>query len=299
MQKSIMNVGKCGRFGETITHPRAAHLMLSILLFVPSSVSAQVLGPFTVQLAPFCNVITFTALTQGPMYSIVGYDDNCGGTRRSASGSLFANPSATIGGGLTIVAGGQVSSQITLSIVVSPLSGTWSDNTGNSGTLVFGVVTGTGSPRPTADPQQPRVARTCSNSTTTVGNSSQTIFTLVSATLVAPGPGNLFAIYDGSFYQSGGLTGVAMQVRLGLGLASTTISPDTTRYFVYQRAPGTLFIDVRTEVATGHFQVAAGPNTVNALIRNDVATGAIAVSSFGPKCLTLVYVERGGSGGIP
>ena len=299
MKEPIMNVEPSGRLGGSTSHSRVALFVLSILLFGPSAASAQVLGPFTVQLAPFCNVITFTAVPQGPIFSIAGFDDSCGGTRRSASGTLFTNPNSTLGGGLTIVSGGQVSSQVTLSIVTSPLSGTWSDNHGNSGSLVFSVLTGVGSPRPTADPQQSRVVRTCVNTGTTVSNTTTTTQTITSATIVAPGPGNIIAVYDGTFYKSAGVVGTAIQIQHGFGLGSTTIAPDTLRLSVYQQSTGTPFVDVRTEVGTGRFAVAAGTHTVNALVGLSSATGVASASSFGPQCLTLLYVERGGTGTIP
>jgi hypothetical protein len=110
---------------------------------------AQVFGPFTMQLAPFCNVITFTAVALGPVFNLSGFDDNCGGaTGLSASGTAFFNPTGSVGGGLSIIAAGQAASQVALTIDPGGPSGTWSDNTGNSGTLLFGVGSGAGTPRP-------------------------------------------------------------------------------------------------------------------------------------------------------
>jgi len=124
-------------------------LMLTVILLFPSALSAQVFGPFTMQLAPFCNVITFTAVAQGPVFTLSGFDDNCGGaTGLSASGNVFFNPTGTVSGGLSIIAAGQAPSQVALTIDPGGPSGTWSDNTGNSGTLVFGVGSGAGTPRP-------------------------------------------------------------------------------------------------------------------------------------------------------
>ena len=124
-------------------------LMLTVILLFPSALSAQVLGPFTMQLAPFCNVITFTAAAQGPIFNLSGFDDNCGGaTGLSASGNVFFNPDGIVGGGLSIIAAGQAASQVALTIDPGGPSGTWSDSTGNSGTLVFGVGSGAGTPRP-------------------------------------------------------------------------------------------------------------------------------------------------------
>ncbi len=124
-------------------------VFVGVLGLVASPGYAQVLGPFTMQLAPFCNVITFTVAAQGPIFSVAGFDDNCGGaTRLSAAGSLFSNPNGTVGGGLSIIAAGQAASPVALTINPAGPSGTWTDSSGNSGTLVFGVSVGSGSPRP-------------------------------------------------------------------------------------------------------------------------------------------------------
>ena len=123
-------------------------VLVGVLGLVASPGEAQVFGPFTMQLAPFCNVITFTVTAQGPIFNVAGFDDNCGGASRlAASGSLFFNPSGSVGGGLSIVDVGQAASQVALTIDPAGPSGTWTDNTGNSGTLVFGVGSGSGTPR--------------------------------------------------------------------------------------------------------------------------------------------------------
>jgi hypothetical protein len=124
-------------------------LVLTMALFLPSTLYAQVLGPFTMQLAPFCNVITFTVVAQGPIFNVAGFDDNCGAaTRLSAAGSVFPNPNGTVGGGLSIIGVGQVVGQVALMINAGGPSGTWTDNTGNAGTLIFGVGAGSGVRRP-------------------------------------------------------------------------------------------------------------------------------------------------------
>ena len=84
-------------------------LVFAVMLVLPSALYAQVVGPFTVQLAPFCNVITFTVIPQGPVLNVSGFDDNCGGAvRLAASGTIFANPDGTVGGGLSVIAAGHV-----------------------------------------------------------------------------------------------------------------------------------------------------------------------------------------------
>jgi hypothetical protein len=114
-------------------------LVLAAVLSRPSALDAQIFGPFTMRLGPFCNVITFTAVAQGAFFNLSGVDDRCGDPGLSASGNVFLNPDGTAGGELSIIGGGQAASQVALVIDPGGPSGTWSDNTGRSGTLVFGL----------------------------------------------------------------------------------------------------------------------------------------------------------------
>jgi hypothetical protein len=58
-------------------------------------------------------------------------------------------------------------------------------------------------------------------------------------------------------------------------------------------------VDVRTETTSDAQAVNAGTHTVNALIRRNTSSGTAAISSFGPRCLTLMFVERTGTGTLP
>jgi hypothetical protein len=133
---------------RSILRPTVRFGILALGL-VASPGHAQVLGPFTMQLAPFCNVIAFTVSDQGLTFSLSGFDDNCGGAARlSASGNVFFNSNGSVGGGLSIIATGQAASQVALTIDPGGPSGSWTDNTRNAGMLVFGVGSGAGTPRP-------------------------------------------------------------------------------------------------------------------------------------------------------
>jgi Sulfatase-modifying factor enzyme 1 len=154
---------------RSAVRPTVVLLGVLVLGLISNPAHAQVLGPFTMQLAPFCNVIAFTVADQGLTFSLSGFDDNCGSaTRLSASGNVFFNPNGSVGGGLSIIATGQAPSQVALTIDPAGPSGTWSDNTGSSGTLVFGVPSGSGAPRPVSvvsaggcPPDSVRVGQTC------------------------------------------------------------------------------------------------------------------------------------------
>ena len=118
-------------------------------LLVGATAEAQPLGTFTWQLQPFCNVVTVNVTQQGAVYTMDGYDNQCGATRRAPIVGLGTpNPDGTIGLGWNIVTtpggrGVQVDARITL----PSASGSWSDSAGNAGTLALGARTG-GSARP-------------------------------------------------------------------------------------------------------------------------------------------------------
>jgi hypothetical protein len=126
-------------------------LGMIIVSLVPRTATAQQpLGTFQWQLQPYCNVISVVVTGIG-VFSLQGSDDNCGGPRRaSVVGTAFQNLDGTIGLGLNIVgAPGATPLQIDAAVTLPSASGTWRDNTGNSGAFTFTPGAGTGgSPRP-------------------------------------------------------------------------------------------------------------------------------------------------------
>jgi hypothetical protein len=62
-----------------------------------SDPSAQLIGTFSGQLQPYCNVVTLNTTQTGNVYTLEGYDDQCGATTRAATtGLTFQNPDGTI-----------------------------------------------------------------------------------------------------------------------------------------------------------------------------------------------------------
>lgn len=119
------------------------------LLLVGATAVAQPLGTFRWQLQPFCNVVTVTVIQQGAVYTVDGYDNQCGAPHRAPLvGLATPNPDGTIGLGLHVVTvpGGR-GLQIDARISLATLGGPWSDSAGNTGTFAFGAGTG-GIPRP-------------------------------------------------------------------------------------------------------------------------------------------------------
>lgn len=119
-------------------------------LMAATPASAQVLGTFRWQFAPYCNTVTLTIQQVGGQFTVSGFDDMCGAARSApASGTAHLNPDGTVGMGITVIRPDGVAVQH--AAVFTPVSptGTWSDDFGNSGTFAFGAPSpSVGAPRP-------------------------------------------------------------------------------------------------------------------------------------------------------
>lgn len=111
--------------------------------------SAQVVGTFRWQLAPFCNVVTLRVERKSAsLFELSGTDDRCGAPEQaSANGSAHVNPSGTASISLTVIRPDGIPVASTASISLVTLSGTWSDEYGNSGAFTFNPPGVGGSPR--------------------------------------------------------------------------------------------------------------------------------------------------------
>lgn len=124
---------------------------LLVLLFTPlERATAQTIGTFRWQQQPYCNVLTLTITQIGAAYRLEGTDDGCGAPRQaSVVGLAFLNPNGTVGMGLTVVTNDGAGSggaplHLDAAISLTSLSGTWRDNTGQTGAWVFTAAAGTG-----------------------------------------------------------------------------------------------------------------------------------------------------------
>jgi Chaperone of endosialidase len=124
-------------------------LALIAVALVAAPASAQSLGTFTWQLQPYCNVVTVHVTGIAGVYTLEGFDDQCGaGTRAPLTGVATPNPDGTIGFGMNLVTSpGGRGIQVEARIALASLSGPWTDGEGNTGTFAFNQRTG-GSPRP-------------------------------------------------------------------------------------------------------------------------------------------------------
>jgi len=130
-------------------YAQTAALFAAAMVFSAAAVEAQALGSFSWQLQPFCNYLTVTVTQQGSLYTLDGYDDQCGAPQRAPLvGTATLNPDGTIGFGVHIVtvpSGRAVDVEARISL--GSLSGPWSDSLGHTGTFAFNARTG-GLPRP-------------------------------------------------------------------------------------------------------------------------------------------------------
>lgn len=120
------------------------------LLMPVTRAEAQPLGTFSWQLQPYCNVVTFTVTQNGAIYTLDGFDAQCGAPRVApAAGVATVNPDGTVGLGLSIVTTpGGAPTHVDAVISLVTLSGTWADSQGSEGVFTLGGPGG-GSPRPT------------------------------------------------------------------------------------------------------------------------------------------------------
>jgi hypothetical protein len=119
----------------------------------PSFAFGQTIGTFRWQLQSYCNVLSLVVTQNAGVFTLDGFDDQCGATTRApVIGLATPNPNGTIEFGLTIVATpGAAPVHVAAGISLATLGGTWRDSAGNSGDFVFTTGPGSGGlPRPLA-----------------------------------------------------------------------------------------------------------------------------------------------------
>lgn len=126
-------------------------LLAMVGLAAQDAAAQGVVGTFRWRFAPYCNVVTLTVVQYGASFTASGFDDGCGSTASVATGAFYAGAGG-ISGSVSLI--GTNGAAVANRIVLSPsLSGTWSDNFGNSGAFTFSPAAAPGSPRPTIEPQ--------------------------------------------------------------------------------------------------------------------------------------------------
>jgi len=104
----------------------------------PTAVAAQVIGTFSWQTQPFCNVVTVQVIQQGPLYQLIGSDNLCGAGTAPVTGTAVPAGGGVVFGITAALPSGRAA-HLSATISLGTLSGTWSDADGNTGPFVFGA----------------------------------------------------------------------------------------------------------------------------------------------------------------
>ncbi len=109
--------------------------------------AAQVIGTFSWQTQPYCNVITVTVVQQGPQYQVTGHDNLCGAGPAPVTGTAVP-AGGGVRFGFAVARPDGRAAHLSATINLGTLSGTWADEAGSGGAFAFGG-SATGAPRPT------------------------------------------------------------------------------------------------------------------------------------------------------
>ncbi|MGE0814173.1 MAG: hypothetical protein AB7O28_26065 [Vicinamibacterales bacterium] len=115
-------------------------VLVGVSLLLPARVaSAQVIGTFSWQMQPFCNVVTLTLTTSPAGFTLSGVDDQCGASDKASAvgvASFSGGGAVTLNFSIVTPPNGV---PVHVSASVSPASGqgTWHDSAGNGGTFAF------------------------------------------------------------------------------------------------------------------------------------------------------------------
>lgn len=121
---------------------------LLVMMFARTApASAQVLGTFSWQTQPHCNVLTVTVIQQGARFQLVGTDDLCGAGTGIVTGTAVPAGAGVLFG-MTVANPNGGTAHLSATISMAGLSGTWKSGGGMSGSFVFGGAAA-GTPRPT------------------------------------------------------------------------------------------------------------------------------------------------------
>jgi hypothetical protein len=124
-------------------------IVVALAVAQPCTAVAQSLGVFRWQMQPYCNVVTFTVVQQGPAYLLIGSDDLCGAGVGNATGAASANPNGTIAMGFSVVTPSGATAHVTATVRLADVSGTWQDADEHGGVFLFNPPpAGSAAPRP-------------------------------------------------------------------------------------------------------------------------------------------------------
>jgi len=275
----------------------------TLLVVAASAAQAQTLGTFNWQLQPFCNVVTVTVTQAGAVYTVDGFDDQCGAPQRAPLvGLATPNPDGSIGFGLSVVTvpGGR-GVQIEARISIATLSGSWSDSAGNSGTFVFNANTG-GTPRPlppaAASPIPPSFALRADGGFLAQG-------VLGTGTSPASGPGTRMMWFPGKAAFRAGEVSSTQWDDANVGLRSTAFGLNTRANGAVSTAMGSNTTANGADstamgqgtVANGFVSTAMGVNTTASGFAS-TAMGDTSLAAGGESVAAGLRVTANGAGSV-
>lgn len=264
---------------------------LGLIAVCAPAASGQVLGTYSWQMQPYCNVVTLTLTSAPAGFTLDGVDNQCGATNQaSAVGVASFNASGNVTLNFSIVTA-PAGKPVHVSAVVSPANGggTWTDSVGNTGTFAFfaqtpglparplpasgltaasvthvelapNAVTGAsvvdGSLTMADIGNAPRVAATSVSSLVTIPITPVVVRTL---TMTAPAAGSILVTASGTFRFSGTAAGEE-GIRCSL---STSTAEDLSHFFFSTDSGSTSVESADAFGAQRLFSVAAGSFTVN------------------------------------
>ena len=110
-----------------------AAIALAVLVLSATSAGAQTIGTFSWRLSPYGSVLTLTVTQRGGVYELIGFESQCGGNLSlPASGVAVPQANGTIFFGVTSINERGRGLHTRGFITLPTLSGTWSDNAGNT-----------------------------------------------------------------------------------------------------------------------------------------------------------------------
>lgn len=114
-------------------------LVCAIGAVCPAAATAQVIGTFTWQTQPYCNVVTVQVIQQGPLYQLIGTDSLCGAGTAPVTGTAVPAGGNVVFGMTAALPTGRAA-HLSATISLATLSGTWNDADGNNGVFAFGAA---------------------------------------------------------------------------------------------------------------------------------------------------------------
>ena len=110
----------------------AVSCLFAALLFAPLTATAQTIGTFRWQLAPYGSVMNITVTQRGAVYELIGFETQCSNLSLPVSGVGVPQANGQIFLGMTSINENGRGLHTRAYVNPTTFSGSWSDNAGNS-----------------------------------------------------------------------------------------------------------------------------------------------------------------------